>query len=183
MSEKELIEMASLKLKGLVEETSRELVAKAQLKRGDIFAQRGEIDEALAAYAIVPEKYPTESALVQNAYIRSSELVNRERGIDAALIAYQSAIENVEDKRFQARTQLTIARLLFEKDAFEKAAEQYGIFLEAYGDVAARIGFAEDKVLFRMSQCHQAYAPKLLLMKKSKHKNRSFGQWKYTNRF
>ena len=156
MSEKELIEMASLKLKGLVEETSRELVAKAQLKRGDIFAQRGEIDEALAAYAIVPEKYPTESALVQNAYIRSAELVSRERGIDAALIAYQSAIENVEDKRFQARTQLTIARLLFEKEAFEKAAEQYEIFLEAYGDVAARIGFAEDKVLFRMSQCHQA---------------------------
>ena len=156
MSEKELIEMASMKLKGLVEETSRELVAKAQLKRGDIFAQRGEVDNALAAYAVVPEKYPMEIALVQNAYIRSAELVSRERGVDAALIAYQNAIENVDDKRFQARTQLTIARLLFEKESFAAAAEQYNIFLEAYGDVATRIGFSEDKVLFRISQCHQA---------------------------
>ncbi len=156
MSEKELIEMASLKLKGLVEETSRELVAKAQLKRGDIFSRRGDVDMALAAYANVPEKYPMETALVENAYIRSAELINETRGTDAALIAYQSAIENVDDKRFQARTQLTIARLLFEKDAFERAAEQYRIFLSAYGDVAARIGFAEDKVLFRISQCHQA---------------------------
>ncbi len=156
MSEKELIEMASLKLKGLVEETSRELVAKAQLKRGDILAARGDVDEALAAYAVVPEKYAMETLLVHNAYIRSAELVYETRGTDAALIAYQSAIENVEDKRFQARTQLTIARLLFEDDAYAKAAEEYRIFLRAYGDVATRIGFAEDKVLFRISQCYQA---------------------------
>lgn len=156
MSEKELIEMASMKLKGLVEETSRELVAKAQLKRGDIFAQRGDVDQALTAYAIVPEKYSMETALVQNAYIRSAELVNEKRGTDAALAAYRTAIENVDDKRFQARTQLTIARLLFEKESYDAAAEQYRIFLTAYGDVAARIGFAEDKVLFRISQCHQA---------------------------
>jgi tetratricopeptide (TPR) repeat protein len=156
MSEKELIEMASQKLKGLVEETSRELVAKAQLKRGDILAERGDIDAALAAYAVVPEKYPTENALVQSAYIRAAELLYKARGTDAALVAYQNAIENVDDKRFQARTQLSIARLLFENESYVKAAEQYRIFLNAYGDVATRIGFAEDKVLFRIAQCYQA---------------------------
>lgn len=156
MSEKELIDMASLKLKGLVEETSRELVAKSQLKRGDILAERGDVDEALAAYAVVPEKYPTETILVHSAHTRSAELVYDTRGTDAALVAYQRAIENVEDKRFQARTQLTIARLLFENEAYAKAAGEYRIYLEAYGDVAARIGFAEDKVLFQIAQCHQS---------------------------
>ena len=93
MSEKELIEMASQKLKGLVEETSRELVAKAQLKRGDILAERGDIDAALAAYAVVPEKYPTENALVQSAYIRAAELLYKARGTGAALVAHQNEIE------------------------------------------------------------------------------------------
>ncbi len=158
MSEKELIEMASLKLKGLVEETSRELVAKAQLRRGDILAEIGEIDEALAVYASVPANYPTEKALVQSAYIRGAELVHEERGTDAALSAYRNAIENVEDKRFQARTQLTMAGLLYDEKEYQKAAEQYRIYLNAYADVADRIGFGKDKVLFQMSQCHQTRA-------------------------
>ena len=79
-------------------------------------------------------------------------------GVDAALIAYQNAIENVDDKRFQARTQLTIARLLFEKESFAAAAEQYNIFLEAYGDVATRIGFSEDNTFPDKSVSPSPYA-------------------------
>jgi tetratricopeptide (TPR) repeat protein len=157
ISEQELIEMASMKLKGLVEETTRELVAKAQLKKGDIYAHRGDIDQALAAYAVVPDKYAQEKRLVQSAYIRSAELVHKERGTQAAMDAYQNAIENIDDKRFQARTQLTVARLLFEEEEYRKSAEAYDIYLKAYGGIASRIGFAEDKALFRVAQCYQLF--------------------------
>ena len=102
MSEQQLIEMTSLKLKGLIKETARELVANAQLKKGDIFAEQGRVDEALEAYAVVPEKYEEETQLVQNAYIRSAELIRRERGTEAAIAAYKNSIENVEDKQFQS---------------------------------------------------------------------------------
>ena len=162
MSEKELIEMASLKLKGLVEETSREMVAKAQLRRGDILAEMGRVDEALTVYALVPTNYPTETVLVHGAYIRGAELVQKERGTSAALSAYRNAIENVENKRFQARTQLTIAGLLYDEGEYEKAAGEYEIYMNAYSDVADRIGFGEDKVLYQISQCYQARASNFL---------------------
>ena len=155
MSEKELIDMASMKLKGLVEETSRELIAKAQLRRGDILAERGDVEDALAAFAIVPVKYPMEKALVQSAYLKVAELIESERGTEAGILAYKSAIENVDDKRFQAKIQITIGRLYYDVGEYEKAAEEYRIFLNAYGDVAVRIGFAPDKVYFRIAQCYQ----------------------------
>ena len=155
MSEKELIDMASMKLKGLVEETSRELIAKAQLRRGDILAERGDVEDALAAFAIVPVKYPMEKALVQSAYLKVAELIESERGTEAGILAYKSAIENVDDKRFQAKIQITICRLYYDVEEYEKAAEEYRIFLTAYGDVAVRIGFAPDKVYFRIAQCYQ----------------------------
>jgi tetratricopeptide (TPR) repeat protein len=155
MSEKELIDMASMKLKGLVEETSRELIAKAQLRRGDILAGRGDIEDALVAFAIVPVKYPMEKALVQSAYLKAAELIESERGTEAGILAYKSAIENVDDKRFQAKIQITIGRLYYDVEEYEKAAEEYRIFLNAYGDVAVRIGFAPDKVYFRIAQCYQ----------------------------
>ena len=156
MSEQQLIEMASLKLKGLVKETARELVANAQLKKGDIYAEQGRVDEALAAYAVVPEKYAEEAQLVENAYIRSAELIRKERGTEAAIAAYKNSIENIENKQFQARAQLTVASLLFEEGEYEKAGDEYEIYLKAYSDVAQRVDFTRDKALFRIAQCFQA---------------------------
>lgn len=161
MSEQELIEMASLKLKGLIKETTRELVANAQLKKGDIYAEQGRAEEALAAYAVVPERYAAEARLVQQAHIRAAELIHSERGTEAAIAAYKNAIENVDDKLFQARVQLTLASLLFDEGQYVEAAEEYGIYLLAYSNVAARIGFTRDKALFRIGQCHQAQGQKL----------------------
>ncbi|MBT4504267.1 MAG: tetratricopeptide repeat protein [Gemmatimonadetes bacterium] len=161
MSEQEIIEMVSLKLQGLAKETTRELVAGAQLKKGDIFAEQGKVEEALAAYAVVPAQYETEARLVQNSYIRSAELIHKTRGTQAALAAYKNAIENVDDKQFQARTQLTVAWLLFEDQEYAKAGDEYRIFLKAYGDVASRVGFDRDKTLFRIGQCYQAHGQKM----------------------
>ena len=157
MTEEEIIEMATLKLKGVIKETARELVAKAHLKKGDIYANAGEVDKALATYALLPAEYSAEAVLVQNSYIRTAELVQKERGTAAAIAAYKDAIEKVEDKVFQARTQLTVALMLFEEGEYLKSAEEYEIYLNAYGDVAKRIGFGRDKVLFRIAQCHQEY--------------------------
>ena len=100
------------------------MVANAQLKKGDIYAEQGRVDEALAAYAVVPEKYAAEAQLVENAYIRSAELIRKERGTEAAIAAYKNSIENIENKEFQARAQLTIASLLFEDEEYEKAGEE-----------------------------------------------------------
>ena len=157
MTEEEIIEMTTLKLKGLVKETARELVAKAHLKKGDIYARNGEVEKALASYAVLPAEYAAEPVLVQNSYIRTAELVQKERGTTAAIAAYKDAIEKVEDKLFQARTQLTVALMLFDQDEYLKSAQEYEIYLNAYGDVARRIGFDRYKVLFRIAQCHQEY--------------------------
>lgn len=157
MSEEDLIEMTTLKLKGVVKETSRELVAKSILKKGDIYAEAGRIDEALEAYAVIPRDYSAEPALVQNAYIRAAELIQKERGVDAAIAAYKNAIEQVEDKVFQARTQLTVALMLFDQQQYLNSANEYDIYLNAYAGVAARVGFGEDKVLFRIGQCYQEH--------------------------
>lgn len=157
MTEEEIIEMTTLKLKGVVKETARELVAKAHLKRGDIYAAAGEVDKAMAAYALLPAEYSAEPVLVQNSYIRTAELVQKERGTVAAIAAYKDAIEKVEDKIFQARTQLTVALMLFDEGEYLKSAGEYEIYLNAYGDVAQRIGFGRDKVLFRIAQCHQEH--------------------------
>ncbi len=156
MTEEELIEMNTLKLKGLVKETARELVAKAEMKKGDIYANSGQIDKALEAYAVIPQAYAAEPVLVQHSYIRGAELVHKGRGTQAAIAAYMNAIEKVDDKQFQARTQLTVALLLFDEKEYRKAADEYLIYLNAYGNVAARIGFDRDKVLFRLGQCYQA---------------------------
>ncbi len=157
MTEEEIIEMTTLKLKGLVKETARELVAKAHLKKGDIYARTGEVETALASYAVLPAEYAAEPVLVQNSYIRTAELVQKEQGTTAAIVAYKDAIEKVEDKLFQARTQLTVALMLFDQEEYLKSAQEYEIYLNAYGDVAQRIGFDRYKVLFRIAQCHQEY--------------------------
>ncbi len=161
MSQQEIIEMTTLKLKGIVKETTRELVAKAQLKRGDIYGHQGEVDKALEVYAVVPRDYGAETRLVQDSYLRAAELVHQHRGAIPAVNAYKYAIEHVEDKKFQARTQLQVARLLFEEKEFEKAAEEYDIYIRAYADIAERVGFSLDKAVFRMAQSHQAHGEKV----------------------
>ena len=155
MTEEELIQMTTMKLKGLVEETARELVAKAQLKKGDIFADRGLVDEALVAYQVVPERYAAEAVLVENSHYKVAELIHESRGMDAAVSSYKSAITDVESRRFQAKTQLTIARLMFDEGKYEDAAAEYRVYLSAYPDQAVRLGFQEDKVLLRLGNCFQ----------------------------
>ena len=86
-------------------------------------------------------------------------MIHQQRGTAAAIAAYKNAIEKVEDdKLFQARTQLTVARLLYDaKKSTIRRQRSIWIYLNAYSDVAARIGFSRDKTLFRIAQSYQSY--------------------------
>ena len=81
--------------------------------------------------------------------LRSSKGAGHDRGHRRV----QGRHQKVEDKLFQARTQLTVALMLFDQDEYLKSAQEYEIYLNAYGDVAQRIGFDHYKVLFRIAQC------------------------------
>lgn len=153
---------AAAKLRGVVGETTRELVAKSQLKIGDTYAQQGLVDPAIEAYSLVPERYPQEGYLVQQAYTRMAELLLARRGLDAGLRAYQQAINSVEDRQFKATAQLQVGRLLFEASRYAEAIDAYQVYLKGYGDVAARIGFTEDKVRFRIAEAQRELGRQLL---------------------
>jgi tetratricopeptide (TPR) repeat protein len=155
LSEKELAEMVSLKLKGVVQETPRELVAKAQIKIGDIYSNRDDYEKARDAYAVVPAKYPQETALVEDSYVRNAELERKRNGVVASMNAYRRAIEHTTRREFHANAQLQIANLLFEDRQYEEAIKEYDVYLKAYGDITYRIGFGTDKARFRIAECYR----------------------------
>jgi tetratricopeptide (TPR) repeat protein len=152
LSQKEVGDMEAAKLRGVVEETRRELVAKAQLKIGDVYAEQGEVDQAIAAYSLVPQHYGQEQFLVEQAYTRMAELMLERRGLDEGIRAYEQAIQSVDHKEFQATARLQIARLLFEAGRFAEAIDAYKVYDKGYGDVARQVGFTRDKVLFKVAE-------------------------------
>lgn len=155
LSQKDLGDMEAAKLRGVVEETRRELVAKAQLKIGDIYAAQGEVDQAIAAYSLVPQRYAQEQFLVEQAYTRMAELVLERRGLDEGIRAYEQAVQSVDHKEFQATARLQIARLLFEAGRFAQSIEAYQVYDKGYGDVARQVGFTHDKVLFKVAEAYR----------------------------
>ena len=81
LSDKELLEMKSQRLRGLVQETTRELVAKAQIRIADSYASEGRISEAIEAYSAVPRKFPQETLIVQKSYDNMATMVLEQQGV------------------------------------------------------------------------------------------------------
>jgi len=154
-SEKDLLAMQTAKLRGVVQETTRELVAKAQIKIGDTYARTQDVEAAIQAYSLVPERYPQEEYLVEQSYTRLAALVLDSRGLDAAIREYEQAIQRSDRKVFQATTQLQIARLLYEASRYDEAAESYRVYWKGYGGVSRIVGFTRDKVLFKLGECYR----------------------------
>jgi len=123
MTEKELKEMKTERLRGLVQETTRELVAKAEIRIGDAYGEEGRLDEAVAAYSLVPQRYPEEVALVQRSYENMSALLHEQRGVDAGIAVLRRAIEQVPDPQFRGRAQFRIATQLYTEGRYEEALE------------------------------------------------------------
>ncbi len=158
LSEKELQQMKTQRLRGLVQETTRELVAKAQIRIADSHAIERHIDEAIAAYSLVPRRYPQEDLLVQKSYDNMATMVLEEQGVMAGIAVLRQAIEQVADPHFRGRVQLKIAKTLYSEGEFALAIEEYGIYKKAYGDRAAVIGVSLDQVDFLIAEAHRELA-------------------------
>lgn len=158
MTEEELQAMKVQRLRGLVKETTRELVAKAQIRIGDTYAEQGKVAEAIEAYSLVSERYPQEIVLVEESYERMADLVFRERGVDEGVRVLREAMEVVDDPAFRARAQLRIAKSLYDAGRYPEAVEEYQVYMKAYGEVAREVGFALDDATFMVAEGYRHMA-------------------------
>jgi len=158
LSEKELQEMKTQRLRGLVQETTRELVAKAQIRIADAYGAERRVEDAIAAYSVVPSRYPQEALLVQKSYDNMATMALDQQGVDAGIAVLLRAIEQVEDPFFRGRAQLRVARVLYAEGRFRESIDAYGVYKKAYGDRALAIGVALDQVDFAIAEAHRELA-------------------------
>ena len=158
LSGKELNKMKAQRLRGLVQETTRELVAKAQIRIADSYAEEGDIDNAIAAYSLVPERYPQESLLTQKSFDNMAKMVLERQGVDAGIRVLRQAQEQVEDRYFRGRVQLRMAGVLYRAERYREAIDEYNIYRRAYGDLALTIGVGLDQILFSVGDAYRELA-------------------------
>ncbi|MBI2503156.1 MAG: tetratricopeptide repeat protein [Candidatus Latescibacteria bacterium] len=158
LSDKELQEMKAQRLRGLVQETTRELVAKAQIRIGDAFAAEKRIAEAIASYSLVPRRYPQEELLVQKSFDNMATMVLEQQGVAAGIAVLRRAIEQVADPYFRGRVQLKIAKTLYAEGDYRGAIDEYTVYQKAYGDLAAAIGVTLDQVDFLIAEAYRELA-------------------------
>lgn len=155
LSNRDLLEMKAQRLRGLVKETTRELVAKAQIRIADSYASEGRVTEAIEAYSRVPEEYPQETLIVQKSYDNMATMVFDQQGVDPGIRILRQAIERVDDTYFRGRAQLRIAGVLFRDGRFREAIGEYEVYRRAYGAQAAAIGVGLDEVMFSESEAYR----------------------------
>ncbi len=155
LSDKELLEMKSQRLRGLVQETTRELVAKAQIRIADSYASEGRISEAIEAYSAVPRKFPQETLIVQKSYDNMATMVLEQQGVGPGIRVLRQAIEQVDDTYFRGRAQLRIAGILFRDGQYREAINEYQVYRRAYGAEARAIGVSLDEILFSEGEAYR----------------------------
>ena len=158
LSEKELQEMKTQRLRGLVQETTRELVAKAQIRIADAYATEKRVDDAIAAYSLVPARYPQEDLLVQKSFDNMATMVLEQQGMEAGIVVLRQAIEQVEDPFFRGRVQLKIAKTFYSEEHYREAIDAYSVYKKAYGDRAVAIGVTLDQVDFLVAEAYRELA-------------------------
>jgi tetratricopeptide (TPR) repeat protein len=158
LSDKELQEMKTQRLRGLVQETTRELVAKAQIRIGDAYAAESNTDLAVAAYSQVPKRYPQEDLLVQKSFDNMAGMAFEQQGVQAGVGVLRQAIEQVSDPVFRGRAQLKIANAFYRDRDYAAAIEEYRVYSRAYGDYATAIGVGLDQVDFLQAEAHREEA-------------------------
>lgn len=158
MTDKELKAMKTARIRGLVQETTRELVAKAQIRIADAYAREGRTDSAIAAYSLVPVRYPQEAVLVQKSYDNMATMMLEQQGVDAGIAVLRQAVEQVQNPVFRGRVQLRIARILFDAERYREALEEFRVYRRAYGDQAGAVGFSLDRVDFLMGEGYRQLA-------------------------
>ncbi len=158
LTDEELLQMKREKLAGLVDETALELAAKAEIRVGTCFTSLGRFDEGLEAYQRVISLFSTERQLVEEAYLRLADLHQARGDEDAALRTYREAIDESQDRTLRARIQYALAERLFGQGDYERAIQEYRIYLQGYGDIARSAGFSEGRVRYRVGSGYQQLA-------------------------
>jgi tetratricopeptide (TPR) repeat protein len=158
LSNKELLEMKAQRLRGLVQETTRELIAKAQIRIADSYAIQGRVSEAIEAYSEVPEKFPQETLIVQKSYDNMATMVLEQQGTDPGIRVLRQAIEQVDDTYFRGRAQLRVAGILFRDGRYREAIDEYQVYRRAYGSEARAIGVSLDEILFSEGEAYRELA-------------------------
>lgn len=131
------------------DESVLELVAKAQIKIGDSYREKGEYDFAITNYRKIVTTYTLLTTLVEVSYIKIADYTLNEKGVEEAIEIYRDAIdENFSNKQLQAKMQYKIAETYQNNGQFVKAADQFIFYTRAYEDVANEIDFSVDKALF-----------------------------------
>ena len=158
LTDEELLQMKREKLAGLVDETALELAAKAEIRVGTCLASLGRFDEGLQAYQRVIDLFSTERQLVEEAYLRMADLHQARGDETAALRTYRVAIDESQDRTLRARIQYALAERLFSQGGYERAIQEYRIYLQGYGDIALGAGFSEGRVRYRVGSSYQQLA-------------------------
>ena len=158
LTDEELLQMKREKLAGLVDETALELAAKAEIRVGTCLTSLGRFDEGLQAYQRVIDLFSTERQLVEEAYLRMADLHQARGDEAAALRTYRVAIDESQDRTLRARIQYALAERLFSQGDYERAIQEYRLYLQAYGDIALSAGFSEGRVRYRVGSSYQQLA-------------------------
>ncbi|MHC1736767.1 MAG: tetratricopeptide repeat protein [Ignavibacteriaceae bacterium] len=131
------------------DESTLELVAKAQLKIGDCYREKGEYDVAMVNYRKIVTNYSLLPVLVEVSYIKMADYALSEKGVDEAMAIYHKAIDdNFANKELQAKMQYMIADTYQKQGEYDKAAKEYLFYIKAYPDVAETIQFGVDKAQY-----------------------------------
>ncbi|MFA6470653.1 MAG: tetratricopeptide repeat protein [Candidatus Latescibacterota bacterium] len=165
MTDQEIQKIQRQKLAGLADQTALDLAAKAQLKIGASYAEIGDYKQAEAAYKRVAVLFKFDKNLISEAYRRLADMYFAKNDFESTIKAYRDGINEVNDRIFQAKMQIEIARRYFDNNYFDKALTEYTNYINTYNDVALRAGFDLDKSFYYQARSYYEYGS-LLIQKK-----------------
>jgi outer membrane assembly lipoprotein YfiO len=154
MTDQEIQKIQRQKLAGLADQTALDLAAKAQLKIGASYAEIGDYKQAEAAYKRIAVLFKFDKNLISEAYRRLADMYFSRNDLEATIKAYRDGINEVNDRIFQAKMQVEIARRYFDNNHFSQALTEFTNYINTYNDVAARSGFDLDKAFYYQARSY-----------------------------
>ena len=86
---------------------------------------------------------------------------------ESTIKAYRDAIDEVNDKIFQAKMQVEIAKRYFDNSIFDKSLTEFTQYINIYNDVALRAGFDLDKAFYYQARSFYENGSTLLQKKET----------------
>ncbi|MDP2982002.1 MAG: tetratricopeptide repeat protein [Candidatus Latescibacter sp.] len=167
MTDQEIQKIQRQKLAGLADQTALDLAAKAQLKIGASYAEVGDFKQAEAAYKRVAVLFRFDKNLISEAYRRLADMYFAKGDLESSIQAYRDAIDEVNDKIFQAKMQVEIAKRYFDNFIFDKSLTEFTNYINIYNDVALRAGFDLDKAFYYQARSFYENGSTLLRKKET----------------